>query len=132
MLTYRRFHIVAVALVTTLALSPIGPIRAATLVPEASSVTVRFRSADLDTPRGVAGLYRRIRTAAKAVCGQPDDAMLLDNQLWNDCVDRAIAGAVADVHSSSLSAYHRLQIRGRKPLLQEAPEHLAARGAAAP
>jgi UrcA family protein len=128
----RSFLVVTVALVTALVLSPIGPVRAATLVPQASSVTVRFHSGDLDTPRGVAGLYRRIRTAAKAVCGQPDDALLLDNLLWNDCVDQAIAGAVANVHSNSLSAYRRHQIRGRKLPLQEAPEHLAARAPIAP
>jgi UrcA family protein len=123
----RSFHIVAVALVTALVLSPIEPVKATTLVPQAPSVTVRFHSADLDTPQGVARLYRRLRSAAKAVCGQPDDAILMDRLLWNECVDQAIAGAVANVHSSSLSAYRRHQIRGRKPLLQEALEHLAAR-----
>jgi UrcA family protein len=128
----RTFHIVALALVTALVLSPIRPVRAATLVPQASSVIVRFHSGDLDTPQGIARLYHRIRAAAKAACGQPDDAMLLDNLLWNDCVDQAIAGAVADLHSSSLSVYHRHQIRGRKLFLQEAPERLAVHSPIAP
>jgi len=74
-------------------------------------------------------LYRRIRSAAQTVCGQPDDALLLSKVIWDQCVDQAIAGAVARVHSESLSAYRGLQFRGRKRLLVEAPKSLARRTA---
>jgi hypothetical protein len=61
-----------------------------------------------------------MRGAAETVCGQPDDALLVEKQLWKQCVDQAIAAAVASVHSDSLSAYRGYQIRGRKRLLLEA------------
>jgi|SRR5580704_1107762 UrcA family protein len=124
--------IVAVALAAALAVWPIGPVNAAILNPRATSVTVRFHSGDLDTPQGVADLYRRIRAAAKTVCGPPDDTLLLYKVIWDQCVDQAIAGAVASVHSESLSAYRGLQFRGRKRLLVEAPRSLAVREAVAP
>jgi len=127
----RYVHVVLVALVAVLMLSPIEPVNAAILGARATSVTVRFHSRDLDTPQGVAGVYRRIRAAAESVCGQPDDALTPEKLLWNQCVDRAIAGAVASVHSQSLTAYRGRQLRGRKRLVLAAPESLALRELAA-
>ncbi len=129
----RNVHIiVAGALVAVLSMLPIEPVRAVILPARTRSVTVRFHSGDLDTPQGVAGLYRRIRGAAQAVCGQPDDALSLYGLIWNQCVDQAIAGAVASVHSESLSAYSGRQIRGRKRPLPDAPQFLAVGKAVAP
>ena len=130
----RNIHIiVAVALVGALVMSPIEPVRAAILHPGARSVTVRFHSGELDTPQGVAGLYRRIRAAAETVCGQPDDILLLYRLVWDQCVDQAIAGAVAGVHSESLSAYRGLQFHRRKRrMLVEVPKSLAVRESVAP
>jgi UrcA family protein len=113
----RNVHIVAAALLAALMVRPIAPVEAAILHSRATSVTVRFHSGDLDTPQGVAGLYRRIRAAAEAVCGQPDDALLLYKLVWDQCVDQAIAAAIASVHSESLSAYRGHRIRGRKQRL---------------
>jgi UrcA family protein len=128
----RYVQIVGLALVAALMASPIEPVNAAILRARTTSVTVRFRSGDLDTPQGVAGLYRRIRAAAESVCGQFDDALLPEKLLWNQCVDQAIAGAVARVHSEGLSAYRGHQIRGRRRLLLETAESLAVREPAAP
>jgi len=114
-------HIAAVVPIAVLMVSPIAPVKAAILRPQATSVTVQFHSGDLDTPQGVAGLYRRIRAAAETVCGRPDDAFLLDKLLWNQCVEQAVAGAVTRVHSDSLSAYQEYQVRGRKRWLLAAP-----------
>ena len=114
-------HIAAVVPIAVLMVSPIEPVKAAILRAQATSVTVRFHSGDLDTPQRVADLYRRIRAAAETVCGRPDDAILLDKLLWNQCVEQAVAGAVTRVHSESLSAYQGYQIRGRKRLLLAAP-----------
>ena len=121
MLNGARTHayVLAVALVSGLM---VAPIQAAILYPLASSVTVRFHSGDPDTPQGVAGLYRRIREAARAVCGQPDNAILLDKLVWDRCVDQAVAAAVSNVHSESLSAYQGNQIRARKRLLLAGPK----------
>jgi UrcA family protein len=120
-------HIIAVALLVALSIEPVD---AAILPARATSITVRYHSGDLDTLPGVAGLYRRIRLAAESVCGEPDE--LLDRLIWEECVDQAIAGAVASVHSGSLSAYRGHQIHGRKGSSLEAPEALAVRGPAAP
>jgi UrcA family protein len=121
----RNIHlIVAVVSAAALMIWPIEPVKAVILHPRASSVTVRFHSADLETPQGVAGLYRHIRAAAESVCGQPDDTLLY-KRIWDQCVDQAIAGAVTSVHSESLSAYRGLRPRGRKWLLVEAPKSLA-------
>jgi hypothetical protein len=54
----------------------------------------------------------------------------LDKLIWSQCVDQAIAAAVASIHSYSLSAYRGSQLRGRKRL--EASETLAVREPAAP
>jgi len=121
----RNVRVVAVALVPLLMASLIDPVNATILPPQATSVTVRYRSGDLDTPQGVAGVYRRIRWAAEAVCGQPDDVLMLEKLIWSQCVEQAITRAVASVHSESLSAYRGHQIRGHKRFLLEAPESLA-------
>jgi UrcA family protein len=123
MLSFARnfAHIVAAVPVAVLLVTAIEPVEAATLRPLATSVTVRFHSGDLDTPQGVAGLYRRIRTAAETVCGHPDDSLTLYRLLWNQCVDQAVAEAVTSVHSERLSAYQGYQIRGRKRLLLATP-----------
>jgi len=110
-------QIVAVALVAVM-VSPIEPVKATILHARATSITVRFHSGDLDTPHGVASLYRRIRAAAESVCGDPDDALAIDWLIWNQCVDQAVARAVTSVHNESLSAYRGQQIREKRPLLE--------------
>ena len=47
---------------------------------EAKSVAVTYRAADLDTPEGIAALYRHIRGAAAVVCSS-FDSPLLDRQI---------------------------------------------------
>ena len=128
----RNVRVVAVALVPLLMASLIDPVNATILPPQATSVTVRYRSGDLDTPQGVAGVYRRIRWAAEAVCGQPDDVLMLEKLIWSQCVELAITRAVASVHSDSVSAYRGHQSSGRKRNFQGAPKSLAARATVAP
>jgi UrcA family protein len=105
------FRIASVALFAASMLSPIECVQAARNDDEAPSLTLQYRSTDLNTPHGVTRLYRRIRAAASSVCGPFDRA--LEKQQWNQCVDRAVARAVVSVNSESLSAYYWRQIRGR-------------------
>jgi len=90
---------------------------ATTRVDEAPSETMRYHDLNLNTPEGVAGLYRRIQGAAADVC-QPVEGSLFVNRLfrteWNDCVSHAVANAVKAVHNDNLSAYHWDRIRGLK------------------
>ena len=104
-------HIVPVALFTVLMLSPVEFARAAAPDAEAPSVTLQYRSTDLDTPHGVSILYRRIRSAASSVCGVYDRALLEEKARWDECVGQAVGRAVAAVHSETLTAYHGRRFR---------------------
>jgi UrcA family protein len=75
------------------------------------SVTVRYTDLNLDRPRDVARLYQRIRVAAQGICGVRDFAFTawLDS-VWQNCVDTAVAQAVARVDRPALSAYHQRQL----------------------
>jgi UrcA family protein len=117
-------HMVAVALFTVLMTSP-ELARAAAREVGPLSVTVQYHSTELTTPQGVAGLYRRIRAAASAVCDPFYGAPLEDKLRWNECFNHAVANAVASIQNESLSAYHWRQIRGWKRL--DAPTSLAGR-----
>lgn len=92
---------------------------------EARSVTVRYHVTDLDTPEGVAILYRRIRGAAADVCSPFESPLPEYKQLWKDCFSHAVANAVHSIHNEALSAYHWQRIRGRKQQGIDSPISLA-------
>ena len=91
---------------------------AATPVDEAPpSVTVRYHDLNLNSPEGVASLYRRIHAAAVNVCESAEGPQLVNRMFWtewNFCINHAVANAVNAVHNEKLSAYHWQQIRGWK------------------
>jgi UrcA family protein len=81
------------------------------------SVTVRYHDLNLNSPEGVASLYRRIHAAAVNVCESAEGPQLVNKIFWNEwnfCMNHAVANAVQAVHNEKLSAYHWNQIRGRK------------------
>jgi UrcA family protein len=118
-----------VPLFSVLMLSPVEFVRAAAPDADAPSLTLQYRSTDLDTPHGIAILYRRIRSAASSVCGVYDRALLEEKARWDECVDQAVARAVAAVHSETLTAYHGRRVRGGKRPWIDVPTSLAARQA---
>jgi UrcA family protein len=120
-------HIARVALFAVLMASPVELVRAATHDLEPPSVILQYRSTDLVTAHGVAILYRRIRSAASSVCGVYDTALLEEKMQWNECVEQALARAVAAVHSETLTAYHRDRVHGGKRSWIDVPASLAAR-----
>lgn len=120
-------HIVTVALFAALMVWPSEFVRAAAHDAEAPSIAVQYHSTDLNTPRGVAVLYRRIRAAASSVCGSYDRVLLEEKLAWDRCVDEALARAVASVHSERLSAYQRRRIRPSKRPSIESVTSLAVR-----
>jgi UrcA family protein len=109
-----------VSLFVVLMLSPVEFVRAAAPDAEVPSVTLQYRSTDLDTPRGIALLYRRIRSAASSVCGVYDRVLLEEKVRWDECVGQAVERAVAAVHSDSLTAYHGRRFRSFA--LEHAPD----------
>jgi UrcA family protein len=95
-------------LTTTVCLLGITPAWSAQ--PQAPSVTVSFRDLDLSNPAGATTLYRRIKSAAKQVCGY-EGTDLISKSIWNGCYTTAIADAVGKVNSPLLTAIHA----GRSP-----------------
>jgi UrcA family protein len=94
---------------------------------EARSVTLQYRTTDLNTPEGIAILYRRIRGAADSICSPLESPLLERKVLWNDCFSHAVSNAVQAVHNEKLTAYHWQRIRGWKPPRDDAPMSLAGR-----
>lgn len=69
--------------------------------------TVSYRDLNLTNPKGAAALYWRITRAAQEVCGPAELAgSRFPRPGYRECVQRAIAEAVAKVDSPELSAYH--------------------------
>jgi UrcA family protein len=82
------------------------------------SETVRFQDLNVNTPAGVAVLYRRIQMAAKHVCSQPAE--------WPEnvraaaaCAGDSEAKAIQKLNLPLLTDYYRLKTAGH-------PERLAA------
>ncbi|HTB88998.1 MAG TPA: UrcA family protein [Steroidobacteraceae bacterium] len=67
---------------------------------------VRYGDLDLSRDSGVATLYSRINSAARAVCEPLDVMMLKVLRERFDCRQDAVARAVADVNSPALTSYH--------------------------
>jgi UrcA family protein len=73
---------------------------------EPPSVRVSVKDLNLTTQAGAAALYRRIRNAARSVCGPVDIALPEEKAAWDRCVEEAIEGAVANVGSARLTEYY--------------------------
>lgn len=70
------------------------------------SVTVSFADLDLSKPAGAQTLYKRIRAAARRVCG-PVDTHVAVRRWSGECFETAIDDAVAKVDRPSLTALHK-------------------------
>ncbi|GAC1305822.1 MAG: hypothetical protein NVSMB10_10060 [Steroidobacteraceae bacterium] len=64
---------------------------------------VKYGDLIVSSPQGAAVLYRRIAAAAGAVCHPLDDKRLGSRSLVRDCIDKAIADAVAKVSQPALN-----------------------------
>src|SRR5713101_4610428 len=75
---------------------------------DVDQITVHFGDLNIDQTAGAAILYRRIRNAAKSVCGEPQlPGSPVVSPDWRRCVAQAIDGAVAAVDRPALTVYHR-------------------------
>lgn len=73
---------------------------------EVVSRLVKFADLNLSDPKAVVTLYQRIRTAADSVC-EPVNSRIIETQAHiRRCERLAIAQAVRDVNSSSLTSFH--------------------------
>jgi len=73
---------------------------------EAPQRTVHFADLNLASPSGVAVLYQRIRTAARAVC----EPLVFSDLQWHAegqrCTHQAIQRAVYEVNAPLLTGYY--------------------------
>ena len=91
---------------------------------EVNQATVRYDDLNVDQRAGAAVLYRRIRSAARNVCGDPQPpGDHFTSPSWRSCVADAINRAVVAVDRPALTAYYRLHT---KPSDQDASRSLAA------
>jgi UrcA family protein len=83
----------------------------AAIGPAPPSVTVPVKDLDLTTHAGVVTLYRRIRAAARSVCGDVNIVYLEQRAESDRCVDRTIGDAVAKVGNANLTDYYLTKTR---------------------
>jgi UrcA family protein len=72
--------------------------------PDYQRVEVRYSGIDLDQVAGAQKLYTRISSAAREACRQP--GILFRTSVFNECVDKAVEGAVNSVSNENLTAVH--------------------------
>jgi UrcA family protein len=116
MATSRRIALrmlpVAVALLADSCID-LGSVAYAT--PEPHAVRVSVADLDLTTHAGAVTAYRRIRNAARSVCGTVDRIFPEERAAWDRCVDEAVGTAIARLGAARLTEYHLAQ--SRHPLL---------------
>jgi UrcA family protein len=80
--------------------------------PKAKSQAVSYADLDLSKPAGAQTLYKRIKAAARNVCGPVDQyTFQTPSKTFRACFDKAVADAVAQVDRPSLTALHREETR---------------------
>jgi UrcA family protein len=71
------------------------------------SQVVRFGDLNLSSDAGIRTLYQRIRSAAKNVCAQTNDTMVLERKNLRLCLDKAVGDAVDKINRPALTAMYR-------------------------
>jgi UrcA family protein len=79
---------------------------AAAVAGDVPSANVRYGDLDLNTMKGVAALYRRLRLAADGVCSSLNSRDVLQKQRFDQCRSTALANGVAKVNNPSLTEYY--------------------------
>ncbi len=89
-----------------------------TFYSEPVHLTVKYSDLDTASPSGASTLYRRIRGAARLVCGEEGRSLAAQAQ-YQSCVRAAVAGAVTSLENPLVTALHE----GRTPQAQTAALH---------
>ena len=73
-----------------------------------SKVIVHYSETAFDTAEGTAGVYRKLKTAARRVCGIQDAGRVTVDQgiKSRDCFDKALADAVQRIDRPMLTSVH--------------------------
>jgi hypothetical protein len=76
--------------------------------PKVKTLAVSYGDLDLSKPAGAQTLYKRIKAAARHVCGPVDQyTYITPASAFRECFQKAVADAVAQVDRPSLTALHR-------------------------
>jgi len=80
--------------------------------PKVKTQAVSYADLDLSKPAGAQTLYKRIKAAARHVCGPADQyTFVTPPAAFRECFEKAVADAVAQVDRPSLTALHREETR---------------------
>jgi UrcA family protein len=80
--------------------------------PKVKTQAVSYADLDLSKPAGAQTLYKRIKAAARHVCGPVDQyTFVTPPATFRACFDKAVADAVSQVDRPSLTALHREETR---------------------
>lgn len=95
----------SIVLVTVMssALSPAGN---ASSSEEVRAQEVHYSDLDITREAGAERLYKRIRTAAREICGTPGIEQIMNAHRVRRCAEEATARAVAQVNSPALTRYY--------------------------
>jgi UrcA family protein len=74
-----------------------------------TSIRLQLTEHALDTPKGLAMTYTRIRNAARSVCGHADRVLPQEQADWDDCVAETIRHTVAQIGSSKLTDFYLMK-----------------------
>jgi UrcA family protein len=109
--TAKRYALTAVA---TLSLTLTGH-RASAAPTEADApyktMVVRYDDLNLTNPKDARRLYARIRRAARVVCDNPPMSERIRLAKYEQCLDQAVADAVARINSRQLTIIHEAEAR---------------------
>ena len=102
-----RFGSLCLALSGSIGLATLSIAAEPTLDPSQPAVHVRLADLNFSTPQGTAAAYKRIESAANAVCSQYDGRLLTQRTVFRTCVSGSIDAAVAEVGDARLTAYYQ-------------------------
>lgn len=86
--------------------------RASEAVGNPPSVSVSYSDVAFGNTAGAANVYRRLKAAARLVCGVNDGRQPLDQMVAaRDCYEQALADAVRKIDRPTLTALHTANVR---------------------
>ena len=89
-------------------------VRAADLAANAPSITVHYSDFAFATREETAAVYRKLKTAARRVCGLDDGSTkmtLSERTRAQECVDEALTDAVRRINRAMLTSVHDASAR---------------------
>jgi UrcA family protein len=70
------------------------------------AVSVNYGDLDLNRSEGRELLFKRLKNAARTSCAQFDTRALSQQRMFDQCVDKAIAGAILQIKAPAMAALY--------------------------